>query len=580
MLAALLERARAGEPLWLPDLREEFLRSENGVPLVLCLRSFDGVPRVWHHRLPRWDGGAQRALVHDYLCASVYNAMSACGGYEMVFYTDLRDENTLDLLNGLSEDFQLYVNQRGGLGKVVSIANRMSRSFGCKEFAFAICDIKDFSEPENAPLNSPPLAGRLRALCAEAGALNCVGVDVGGTDIKLAASAGDRLLAVKEYDWNPSAFPTAEQIIEPILLLTRLMRCCIAADGREDAALMRALEKDASDAEIARAVEAAEARFGVGGLDAVGLSFPDIVLRDRIIGGETPKTEGLRRNAAVDYEREFAKLSSLRERLLSLCRDGGRCRIVNDGNMAAFTAAVELACGGTEREVARGVMAHSLGTDLGTGWLNACGEIPQLPLELYDLWLDLGSERAAAYPPEDLRGTRNENSGLPGARRYLGQAAAYRLAWELDPRLLDGFTEEKDGVLRIAMEPEDLRKPCLEHLMRLAAGGNAAAEEIFRQIGRNLAVLSREAEWLLHPETDARFLFGRFVKSERCFALLREGFADGMPRLRLENGGEELAETPLMRALAAREDVTVAQFAQAVGAIFFALTKNEKGETS
>jgi hypothetical protein len=312
----------------------------------------------------------------------------------------------------------------------------------------------------------------------------------------------------------------------------------------------------------------------------VGLSFPDIVLRDRIIGGETPKTEGLRRNAAVDYEREFAKLSSLRERLLSLCRDGGRCRIVNDGNMAAFTAAVELACGGTEREVARGVMAHSLGTDLGTGWLNACGEIPQLPLELYDLWLDLGSERAAAYPPEDLRGTRNENSGLPGARRYLGQAAAYRLAWELDPRLLDGFTEEKDGVLRIAMEPEDLRKPCLEHLMRLAAGGNAAAEEIFRQIGRNLAVLSREAEWLLHPETDARFLFGRFVKSERCFALLREGFADGMPRLRLENGGEELAETPLMRALAAREDVTVAQFAQAVGAIFFALTKNEKGETS
>jgi hypothetical protein len=49
-----------------------------------------------------------------------------------------------------------------------------------------------------------------------------------------------------------------------------------------------------------------------------------------------------------------------------------------------------------------------------------------------------------------------------------------------------------------------------------------------------------------------------------------------MPRLRLENGGEELAETPLMRALAAREDVTVAQFAQAVGAIFFALTKKRE----
>ena len=217
------------------------------------------------------------------------------------------------------------------------------------------------------------------------------------------------------------------------------------------------------------------------------------------------------------------------------------------------------------------MIAHSLGTDLGTGWLDERGEIPQLPLELYDLWLDLGSFPAAALPPEDLRSTRNENSGLPGARRYLGQSAAFRLAWERKPALLQGFTEERDGLLRIVTEPDDLRKPCLEHLMRCAAEGDSDAEEIFRRIGRHLAVVGREFDYLLHPAAQSRLLYGRFVKNERCFALLREGFAEGMPGLDLVNGGEGLANTPLMRALEARSDVTVAQFAQAVGAVYYAL---------
>ncbi|MBQ9460269.1 MAG: hypothetical protein IJU66_10110 [Oscillospiraceae bacterium] len=576
-LAAFVEAARAGETLWLPDVREAFAQAEGGVPLVLRLRSFDGKTRVWRHAVPFWTNEEEFAFVHDYLCASVYNAMSACGGFELTVYTEKNIPEMTDLLAKLPEDFQLRAERRSGLGKVVSIANRMGRCVDCKEFSFSVRDISELPEETETMEHASSVGVTLRRACREAASLHCVGVDVGGTDIKLAASVDNRLIAVKEYDWNPASFPTAEKIIAPILLLTRLMRCCIAADGRRDEGLLRALRKDADDEEMEHAVEAAENRFGIGTLDAVGVSFPDIVLRDRIVGGETPKTDGLRRNPKVNYEEEFSLLGSLRERLLALCRRGGRCRIANDGNIAAFTAAVELACGGAEERIGGGVMAHSLGTDLGTGWLDERGEIPLLPLELYDLWLDLGSKNAAAFSPEDLRCTRNENSLLPGARRYLGQAAAYRLAWELSPRLLDGFTTERGGALRICTEPEDLRKPCLEHLMRLAAEGDAAAEEIFRTIGRNLAVLSREAEWLLRPKTDVRFLFGRFVKSERCFALLREGFAARAPRLRLENVGEGLAETPLMRSLAAREDATVAQFGQAVGSIFFAMMQEGDG---
>lgn len=571
MLKELLKQAHVGQPLWLPDVRDAFAREADGTRLVLRLKSFDGKTRDFEHRLPRWRDEAERALVRDYLCATIYNTMSACGGYEMVLFADLDEKESIDLLCEIERIFQVAASERRGLGKVICTANRMGKAFGEKQFSFAICDIEDYStELENA-IGGLPLADALRGLCREAEHVNCVGIDVGGTDIKLAASKNGRLVAVKEYDWNPASYSTIDQIIGPILLLTRLMRACIAA-GDADEGLTRALCKDATPAEMADAVAAAEARLDTDVLDAVGVSFPDIVLRDCIVGGETPKTGGVRRNPNVDYEEEFARLGALKDCLLPLCRGEGHCHIANDGNVAAFTAAMELACGDTPGVVARGVVAHSLGTDLGTGWLDARGEVPQLPLELYDAWMDLGSLSAAVLPPEDLRSTRSENSGLSGARRYLGQAAAYRLAYERAPRLLDGFMEERDGGLRIRTQPEDLRKPCLEYLMQKATEGDPDAEEIFRQIGRHLAVISRELEYLLHPETDTRFLYGRFVKSERCFALLREGCAEIAPHIRLENGGEDLANTPLMRQLTERRDVTVAQFAQAVGSIYFALT--------
>ena len=570
MLDEFLNQAQIGQPVWLPELRERFSREASAVPLVLRVRSFDALTRDYKHRLPRWSNDAERALVFDYLCATVYNTLSVCGGYEVAFFIDPRETEALSLLARLPETFQLRSDRRRGVGKVVSIANRLSRAFGTPPFSFVTRDMADYAPiPAETPAHAP-LVKRLREVCAAAERANCVGVDVGGTDVKLAASRRGKLIAVKEYDWNPASFGRIEELIDPILLLTRLMRACLAMGGA-DAALEAALRRDASLAEIAAAVSDAERRFDCDVLDAVGVSFPDIVLRDRIVGGETPKTGGVRRCAA-DYEAEFARLGALRERLLALCREGGGCRICNDGSMAAFTAAAELASGANSEAAERGVVAHSLGTDLGTGILGADAAIPQLPLELYDTWVDLGSASAASLPPEDLRATRNENSGLPGARRYLGQAAAYRLAYALDPRLLDGFIEARGGVLRIRTEPDDLRKPCLEHLMRAAAEGEPSAAEVFRQIGRNLAVVSRELEYLLSPETDARWLFGRFVKSERCFSLMREGFAEGAPHLRLENGGDGLANTSLMRQLAARGDATVAQFAQAVGAVCYALT--------
>ena len=310
---------------------------------------------------------------------------------------------------------------------------------------------------------------------------------------------------------------------------------------------------------------------------SLGLSFPDVVIRDRILGGETPKTRGLRdSHSEQDYEKELLELSGLNDRLATLCRPGSRVHALNDGSMAAFSAAVELACAGEDAALEKGVFAHSLGTDLGSGWLRADGTVPQIPLELYDLLIDLGSFPQRERDAEDLRSTRNENSGLPGARRYLGQAAAYRLAWERRPSLLEGETEERDGILQIRSSPEDRRKPCLERLMRRAEAGDDDARAVFRQIGEHLGHISREIQILLAPETERRYLFGRFVRHPGCFRLLQEGCRAVMPELELVAADEELAASPLMRALAARGEGSVARFGQAVGAIYYGLYAEEE----
>ena len=533
-----IRSAEAGKAVWLGDLRASGASAPGAERLVLRLTDCGGAKEDFPLFLPPWQGDGERDFALALLSASVFNLLSARGGRELrIFYR--RENKALAALVGELENvFQLRQNARRGYGKAVNVSDRISAALGSAPFSFAEEDAGGYAPLPRPAESAPPgmLREKLRAAADAAGNSFCCGMDVGGTDVKLAVSRGGRLLLTREFDWDPAQSPTADGLIDPLLaLLDEALEAC-----------------------------------GGGAFDAVGISFPDVVIRGRILGGETPKTRGLRENPALDYEREFARLGGLRERMLSRCVPGGRVRVTNDGNMAAFSAAMELACGG-ETGLEGGVLAHTLGTDLGSGWLLPDGSVPELPLEMYDFLVDLGSFPQRHYAPEDLRSVCNENSGLPGARRYLGQAACYRMAWELRPSLLDGFAEERDGLLQIQSLPRDLRKPCLEHLMALAEEGVPEAEEIFRRIGRHLAQVNREMDFILHPGTRTRYLYGRFFKRARCFALIREGCAEVMPSLRLVAADEDLACSPLMLQLAQRPGVTVAQLGQAVGAIYFAL---------
>ena len=529
MIKELLKSAERGEPLWLPDLRRRFEKDSEARRAVIRLWESESRPRDRELFFPPAEDEEERYFLLRYAAANVYNILSAFSGREVQIFCD-------EELRALLAPLPALFDTQDGFGKVRNIARRIHGSF-----RIGFDTLEEYIPlPETEAPAETALGERLLARCVAAEEKGCVGVDIGGSDIKLAASVKGRLLYTKELNWNPASSPTAEGILSPILALIREARDKIEASG--------------------------------GQLDAVGISFPDIVIGDRIVGGETPKTRAMRENAALDYEKEFSKLRELRALVLPLCAPDGEVHLTNDGNMAAFTAAVELAAGGREELIRGGVIAHTLGTDLGTGWLLADGTIPACPLELYDLLLDLGDLPSAALPPEDLRSTRNENSGMNGLRRYLGQAAAWRLAYRIDPRLIEGFLTREDGRLCIPTAPEDLRKPCLQHLMDRAAQGDPKAEEIFRTIGKNLSVVTREANWLFSVTPPRRILFGRFVKSRRCFELLREGFSRGGTGVELMAADEELANSALMKQLTQMPGVTVAQFAQAIGAIYYALS--------
>lgn len=580
MLKTFLEEAARGRSVYITDVREAF-QARGTRPFHLRAALYDGSARSFPLLLPETEGQEGERFVAEYVHATVHNLLSALGGVGLDVYTDRGDRAARALAEGLDQTFQLSLprDARTGRGKCLNVNERVLAALfhGEKTFAFGVRSIAEEPAAEQpAPASGRPVFAGLPALTA---GRMLLGMDVGGTDVKLAVSVDGRLALCKEFDWLPSACVRAEELTGPLLLLTRLLRAagslCMA--GREGEADRAAMGREASLEEMERAAAAMERAAGAGlrPFDAIGLSFPDVVVRNRIVGGETPKTQGMRNNPDLDYEEQFARIAGLNEALAAYSLTPVLC--VNDGPMAAFTAAVEQGAAGAD--LSRGFFAHSLGTDLGTGWIRPDGSIPDIPLEVYSFLIDLGSRPQRLYPPEDARSVRSTNTGLPGAlQKYGGQAAIFRLAAARLPRqapelwrdaLERGLFRWEGDRLTVPTAPADMRKACLEYFMEQAAAGQPECQELFRQVGEYLAVTWRETEYILRPETGERTLFGRLVKHPACFRLLCQGAARREPELRLTAADGSLANTELMKQLDALPGCTVAQFAQAVGAVYY-----------
>lgn len=582
MMQEFLGRAERGEPVFISDIRKAFSAGKTSITCVL--EPVIGGEQHWEIRFPAAKNARELAFLREYWYANLYNLISTFGGKRMTLYVSPEDAFAAELCETLDDVFQVRrpKRERRGYGKCLNVTDRINAAMGEEPFSFRAVAGRYEGTARHKP--AADALASFRSAADKARKSTLCGIDIGGTDIKVVGIRGGRIVAVKEYDWFPAEMVQMEQIIEPIRLMARVVRTAMSLPDTEEANTLREqmLKKDVSNETMAAVAEACRQTYGEPLLlDGIGVCFPDVVIGDRIVGGETYKTRGVRGTAA-DYETEFSKLSKLKELLLEQCRTGGSVHMANDGALAAYTAAVELAHSDRAGSVANGVFAHTLGTELGTGWIDETGEIPPIPLEVYNCIIDLGDHPARAYHELDARSINNFNTGLAGTlQKYCSQSGAYRLALRLFEEraperyaeLFDhGFLQNRDGGVFVALSPADMRKPLLEYLMRLAAEGDPTAETIFRQIGEYLAVTFEETEWMLAPKSKQRVLFGRFVKHKRCFELLQEG-ANARGPVEFVAGDGNLAFTPLMLDLKQDPIHTVAQFGQAVGAAYFAASQ-------
>ena len=584
-----IEQGKQDLPVYLTHVRRDFLSSE-GIDLTLDLNRFDGGYRRISLRLPVAEirSAAQREFVKEYLFAEVYNILSSLGGASLTIYTRSSDENLTAIFQELTAAFGIGCSrkERKSYGRSVNVIERMLDSQNITT-PFAVTVIQDEApESPERPKPSEDFAEYFAKAFEGIEHKTLCGVDIGGTDIKLSVSVNGKLCYLKEYDWFPTLFLRSEQLIEPVRLLARLLRARISCDGAEVdpsvvEALDRATNEHVSDEEMEQAAIQAEHALGdhLRGFDAIGLCFPDVVIKNKIVGGEVHKTRGIRDNPAIDYEPEFRKLMHLNDILTEYCVPGGVVRMTNDGPMAAFTAAMEMIAAGRSAELKDGRFAHTMGTDLGSGWVDETGKIPEMPLECYNFIIDLGSFWARAYEPDDLRSINNFNTRLPGTvQKFMGQNGVFRLAikasqsgdGKLYQALLDkGLIEERNGGVFVILEPKDMRKPLLEYLMDLCEAGDPLMQEVFLEIGRATAITICETEHILAPSTKERVLYGRLVKKPHCFELIRRGAAEIDDSFLLSVANEQNAFTDLMLQLKDHPVYTVAQFAQSVGALYY-----------
>ncbi len=601
----LLRRVRNGEPLCITNVRSFFekISPQMREDLIILLHSYEGKVRKYRIALPkvRVIDKDTMAFLFSYVVACVYNLLSICGGERLEVYpTSSIGVLALEILSRLPTVFELSVKrvERKGYGRRINVTERILESLSDKkDFKLIIHEQRNYNFG-NDMINSEATFSSVRGLektvkkSLDLSGKAICGMDIGGTSIKLAVAVDGRLVFLKEHCWFPTNFTTVGELVEPLLWIARLGSVAATLYSNENVkdreSLIRVLDsirdEETSLEKLKEAVVYAEGCLqDMLFLDAIGIGFPDVVVNNRIVGGEVYKLKGIRENLGRRFEEELGKLSELSDYLSrSLPSNRIKVKILNDGFLAAFTMAVEMVSSGQSPDMG-GVFVHTLGTELGSGWIRSDGVVPTIPLECYDVIIDLGSYPDRQYSVNDVRSINNFNTGLSGtAQRYVGLGGVFRLvvkhALEKEPSLYKAFRKkgfleviEKDtGVLslEIPSSPRDVRREFFAYLVSLI-DEHEVVRQSFKEMGKYLGVVCLETQQWLPMLPRKRILTGGLVSDPRCYELILQGAKEVCNEIEFDVLDFRLANSPLMKQLKAMEGISVAQFAQAVGAIYW-----------
>ena len=542
-------------------------------------------------------------LCRRYILAMLDNMIVSFGGASLDIYFDTCDTTLSEMLRYALAEFDLdrKDNFRTGHGGYINYVNRMNTFLGLGRFNMSLLDIREWKEPD--PSQEFRLYGAeqqdselLRRSALEMEGKCFCSLDVGGNSIKGAVVKGMEIAFTKEYQWFPTGIKTADEMNGHQLLMLRFLGSYAGAmEAGIDLAVStvtRALCSDASCQTVLAAAEYLEAR-GVNPqrrFDAIVIGFPDIVVFNKIAGGETFKQQGMKFNPDIDYETEFSKTSNLDTLARPYAKEGAPVIVLNDTNTASYLISVEQSLAENTLIDEQGMFINTVGTEMGTGFVSRGGTIQYIPLEGYQHVIDLGNTDYCKYPLNDLRSINNMNTAIPGTvQKYITQLGLFRMAMsefmEKDKSVIEymaaqkliHFNPDTDLVEMITIPINTREKLTLFLTEKMLEQKNPVMETVIRTMGKAMGILI-DQDLLLFPEIKPRRLIsGGIMANDDVFRLFSDALKKHNPSYEIIRLDENIVIHPLLKKIPReKRNFTVAVGSAFIGNRFLLAAQQEK----
>lgn len=611
------------QPLYIHTVMERYqgLPVDQSTEIILhLLLKADGLSKTLHFRIPTGTGEPTESdsTAARYLLARLNNLLVTFGGIRLTIYSDRSNNRINRLIQETLSRFDLDrpKNNRTGIGSIINYINRINQVNGAPAFEVALQDLTEFADAGTGNEYRLPCAPDraaadhiLQAAATELSGKTFLGLDIGGNSIKGAIVEDGRIVLLKTYAWFPAQFTEADELVGPIVQLAQFFARITAYWKSHERTLPELapfiFEECASLEEILSSLDAQ----GVAGampddresgaleqgackqgpyvimddpglriFDGIVAGFPDIIVANKIAGGETYKQRGIRNAHPNDYECELARMASLDELLGTYVKPGGIVKMLNDGSLASFVVSVEQSFDPDSSLDQYGLFAFTIGTEMGAGYISRLGSVLDMPLECYNYIIDLGNDAYMDYHENDVRSIRNFNTRIPGTvQKYVSQTGLIRLALQgmtrhgeptfqqlIDHELLT-YDPDSDRLL-VRSEPVDCRGPLTRRLIDWLVTGSESVRQAYREIGTCLGVVIDEVRFLFPELSPHKFLSGGLVNEPDCFRTLCDSLSRYNPAYGLRRLDTARSFVPLLKTLSRKQ----ANYTVAVGACFLA----------
>lgn len=560
ILDKYLEDAQNNKVVLISNVRKhmETLPINEKIKIYAEFVDINGQVNTYDLYLPFYHEKRHEDFIQNYVVSLIYNIINCIGAVECTFYFDLKNKFIIRLIEKCNEIFEVSEKRwkRKGYARCINMVERLFKAVNGyeKPFVFTYKDSSQFIRVKSR--------SNLEETPNKEGAINLqdlnnklyIGLDIGGSSIKSILSDHGNITCKKMLSWRPFLFDSPAEMIEVIALVIRYLEAknsCIYFSQDADITeiykkLNELTSKNSSVEQLKQTVEEAEQLLGKERLikvNAIGIGFPDVVIKNKIVSGECYKTRGMRENLLEKYDSEFAKLTNLNTRLQTYVTEENAVFIVNDAVIAAYTYAVEKYKNTHNFD---DVFIYTLGTELGTGWIKEGGKIPELPLECYNMVIDLGTYDSRKYHPDDLRSINNFNTSIPGTlQKYVCQSAIYRIGIEYfqkhekqcyDYLIEHEIIEEKHGFMTCCVNGKDNRDELFRFIIKMfTENNNIEKQNALKQIGVYMASLWLETEWILGVNMNTKVLAGGCIANRKFFDLVCEGAAEYYEKAKFEH---------------------------------------------